>query len=59
MNIKKLVPYLVLALLSVSVLTGCGSSTIDVGLNTYSITLPKALLAPVRLLLMSIMMRRI
>ena len=42
MNIKKLVPYLVLALLSVSVLTACGSSTVDVGLNTYSITLSKS-----------------
>ena len=42
MNVKKLVPYLVLALLSVSILTACGSSTIDVGLNTYSITLAKS-----------------
>ncbi len=42
MNVKKLVPYLVLALLSVSILTACGSSTIDVGLSTYNITLAKS-----------------
>jgi len=42
MSIKKLAPYLVLALLTVLALTACGSSTIDVGLSTYNITLAKS-----------------